>query len=619
MVKRDRAIEAANRQPGLPLWDPSNAFPIAMRVVECLIVGMFGFLVLERCNMIGNAKVLQWVAKNPLFFIVEIIVLISLYGLFRAFFRRPVLPFAIYGALIYLIGAAHFYKLFFRSEPLIPYDLFNIRPAFSIAGNMSLFYDRGLALNLFLYGFCLLLLWLIQKLTYDPEQTRSIFKGVIVFILSALCLTVLTNFTRLEAIGVEDKRFDQYNNYKDNGFVIATLLNLSLSTGVTTPAGYGAETVGELRVEIEDAGRPVSLGRPPKPPHIVVLQMESYADPAHIDPRIRYRQSPFEPLAPYAGEIQRFFTLTSVLGGGTANTEYELLTGYNMYFCPLGVIPFVRYVSGPQPGLVADLNDLGYRAVAVHPHKGSFYSRDSVFPAFGFQRYVTIADFINPVYADWYISDASFGEKIIEVFEEEKMEGPVFLFGISIQNHGPYNIPDIQRTFPVDLSDGLALNESQISELETFGANIYDSSVMLANMIRYFSSIDDPVLLLVYGDHQVAWSWVHDLPGGPELDMRRYSVESFFCANYPLMDDGRTLISVSGLGPRIMRKAGLELPLYMKGIDLQFRELLAYNIAVTVENDGEVNYVTPDRVEPFRLLQYDRMFGRNYLETQENN
>lgn len=585
---------------------------LILRGIDYPIAGLFGFIILERCNAGGTEQVYLWLPGHIPLFAAGVLALICFYGLFRAFFARPVLPFAIYGALVFFTGTVNFYKLYYRSEPLIPYDIFNMAPAFTIAGKIGLFVDPGLVLNFLFYLLCLFVLYRLSKNRPRLTPGRRIAKGACVFCVSALCLFYLTGVPRMEAIGALDIRYDQYQNYRYNGFVVATLMNLS-DNRVITPQNYGSAAVEELRAGILEAGAPASLGNPPQKPHIIALQMEAFGNPSLIDPGIHYTEDPFGPLDRFEGEIQRFHTLSSVYGGGTANTEYEFLTGNNMYFCPPGVIPFIHYMNNPKSSLVTDLESLGYRTVAIHPHSGSFYNRANAFPRLGFQRFVTWEEFDDPLYIGYYISDESFGKKVVEIFEEEKGRGPLFLFGISIQNHGPYNNPDTHRPYPVVSDERLELNETQYMELETYGANIHDSSVMLANLIQYFSTIDEPVLLLVFGDHQAAWSWAFRMPLGPEFDRRRYSTESFYWANYPLEDDDRPLISASGLGPQMMRKAGLPLSLYQRGIDLQFRDLLAYNIAIEVENDGEVYYAEEDRLEAFRLIQYDRMFGKNYL------
>lgn len=587
-------------------------FQIGLRVLECFMAGIFGLIILERCNQGGTAAVYQWLIQSPWLACLEIAVLALLYGLFRAFFQRPLLPFAIYGALIYFLGTANYYKIFYRSEPLIPYDAFNLPAAASIADNMHFSFDPGLLFNLLFFIVCLLLVWFGQKKLYQPLPVKLIWRVAVIFCIAVPFFGYFTKIPHLQALGIEDIRYNQFLNYRTNGFTISMLMNLS-DSGVDMPQGYGNNTLQAVGRELEDAEGPAPLGHPEGQPHIIVFQMEAYGDPRIIDPRIEYGKDPFEPLAPYGEEIQFFDTVTSTIGGGTANTEYELLTGYNMYFCPPGVTPFIRYVNKPKPSLVRELKDQGYRTVAMHPHVGSFYNRSIVYPNLGFQRFVTQEEFEDPRYVGYYISDEDYSKKIIELYEEEKEPGPLFLFTVSIQNHGPYSYPEVHRPYPVKLKDGLALDEVQVQELETYGANIWDSSAALASLMDYFSQVEEPVLFLVYGDHQASWSWAKNLPSSPELDLKKYITKSFFWANYPLESDGRGMISASGLAPEILRRAGLGLSLYDKGIALQFQDILAYNVAVTVENDGTVDYVNTERLDKFHMIQYDRMFGKNYL------
>ena len=603
-LREDMRSEISKQKAGLQ---------IGMRIAECLAAAVFGVLVLERCCLIGMDAVFQWMTEKNGLFWAAVIALLSVYALIRVFFKSPLIPFFLYGSILCLIGAANFYKLFYRNEPFLPYDLFNAGPALAIAGRMEMHMDSGIVLNVLFFLACLVIFVLAARYLYKPVPIRPLGKILSVLCLSAAGLACVANSAVLTALGGENIHYNQLMNYKSNGFTIASLMNLPTG-GIRKPAGYSAAAVAALRQDIESAGMPAPLGNPAKEPHLIVLQMEAYADPMLLKPGIHYQIDPFAPLDEYANEIQRFHTLISVMGGGTSNTEYEFLTGYNMFFCPPGVIPFINYVNQPQLSLATDLAAMGYQAIAMHPHSGNFYSRQLVYPRLGFSRLVTQEEFDKPQYVGYYISDKSFGEKVIQLYEEEHQQGPLFLFAISIQNHGPYTHPVEPRFYPDSSEEGPPLNEAQIKELESYATNIYDSSVMLAELIRYFSRVDEPVLLLAFGDHQAVWSWASDLEEGPELERKRYSTESFFWANYPLEEDTRPLINASGLGAQMMRKAGLSLPLYERGIDGQSGELMAYNIALIVENNGSMHYAEKDRLEPFRLLQYDRMFGNRYLE-----
>jgi len=613
--------EAALRALNRPVRGVPGA-QMALRAGEYLFAALFGVLILERCNQGGISALWLWVSQRHGLAVASVFVLLCIYTFLRVFFRKPFIPFVIYGVLVNLAGAAHLFKMFYRGEPLFPNDIFNIGPAFAIAGRMQIHVNRGLLINLLCFLLSALVIRLVSRRFYQPLPIHPIGKIVPGLLIPVLCLLYFTNIAHLEVFGVLDIRYDQYNNYLRNGFVLSTVMNLADSR-VDKPEGYGREAVADLRRSIEAVPDPTPLGSPPAKPHIIVLQMEAYADPRAFDPAIRYAEDPFDPLytldrtwplnRPERITLQHFHTLVSIIGGGTSDTEFEFLTGYSMRFCPMGVTPFIRYMDKAKPSLATDLSALGYRTVAMHPHKGSFYNRDEAYPRLGFDRFVTQEEFVDPQYIG-YVSDESFGDKVIELFEEEKENGPMFLFGISIQNHGPYNIPELQRDYPLAADVAPTLDAEQIDELETFGANLYDSSTMLARLLRYFSQIDEPVLLLVFGDHQAAWPWIFSMKEEPQLELKKYSTESFFWANYPLADDIQPVVSAAALAPLLMRKAGLPLPLYQKGLWLQSDEMMAYNISITVENDGSVRYIDRARVEGFRMLQYDRVFGGNYIE-----
>jgi len=589
------------------------------RVFESLAAAIYGALILERCNFGGIRPMLAWLSGSLSLIIPGILALFCVYSLLRIFLGKPLLAFSAYGAMLCFIGMSHFYKLGYRLEPLLPYDLFNIGTALSIAEKMSLPFDSGLLLNFLSLIVCLVALFYVSRRYYSPVYIGALWKYIVTPVCLIACFTLLMNIPRLAMFGAEDIRYDQNQNYRRNGFLAASLMNLS-EGGIKTPKGYSAKMISDLRDSIIDADDPKPLGKPRVKPHIIVLQMESYADPGFIDPRVSYETSPFSPLWPYSKGIRAFRALTSVLGGGTANTEFEFLTGYNMSFCPSGVIPFIRYKNHLKSSIATDLADIGYNTIAVHPYTGSFYNRDKAFPSLGIERFVTYEDFDSPEYIGGYISDDAFAGKVIELYEEEKTRGPVFLYGMSIQNHGPYNDPQRYRPYPVLIGEGLDLSEDRIRELELYGANLRDSSLALARIMDYLSKTREHALLLVFGDHQPAWGWAYEMPGSADLEMRRYASEGFFWANYPLEEREliRPLISVSALGPYTMRMAGLELPLYAKGLYLQFNELMAYNTGVMVENDGVVAYADKARLEPFRALAYDRVFGKNYLKSLES-
>lgn len=603
-------------------WLEKPWLQLILRLLEALVISGTAFLVLERCNMGGLWSMLAWIYHNPRLFAVNFALAFALYLLLRCFFRRPLLPAAIYLTLLGGLATINYYKLILRSDPLIPMDIFNLGVAAEIAPNMNITLNADVIQNILLLLLCLALVWAYQRYLYRPLFSGGWRRWLGTVGSAFCCLFFLGHFLDLDVLtaqGAVDVRYNQYTNYRTNGFLVSTMMNLT-HIDVTEPENYSRKTVEEAAAAVRRWSLPGALGRPEKMPHILVVQMEAYGDPRRLCPDIVYETDPFSPLEPYQGELRSFYTLPSIIGGGTANSEYEFLTGYNMIFCPPGVTPFLTYVNQPKPSLVKDLTALGYRNFALHPNTGSFYGRDMVYPNLGFEEFYTLEDFDNPAYQGYYVTDECFKDKLLEVFEEKRKEadGPVFAYGVSIANHGPFSYPECYREYPFSITGSLILDEVQKRELSTYGANMYDSNQMLAELIEALSQVEEPVLLLVYGDHQAAWTWTSQLESTPELLRERYATESFFWANYEIAEPETPIISASGLGAWLLRYADLPMTTYFKGIQMQFAHRMAYNLAVTVDLAGVTAYSDRKALEPLKLLPYDRMFGEDYIDQEKD-
>lgn len=602
-------------------WPEKPWFQLILRLFEILLMGAASFVILERCNMGGLWAALNWLWNKPRLFLLDFALGAVFYGLIRCFFRKPLIPACVFVLLTAFLSSVNYYKMILRGDPLIPMDIYNLGVAAEMAPNMNITLNSVIVMNLLFLTACLAVIWAYQRWLYRPLTERRGRRWLGAAACLALCLLFFHHFLdmgTLKAQGAVDVRYNQFTNYRTNGFLVSTMMNLT-HIDVEEPEGYGPEAVRQAAAEINAWQPPGALGSPGEMPHIIAIQMEAYGDPRRLSADIVFETDPFSPLEPYQDELRSFRTLTSIVGGGTANSEYEFLTGFNMIFCPPGVTPFLTYVNKDRPSLARDLTSLGYRNFALHPNTGSFYGRDMVYPNLGFQEFYTIEDFDNPAYQGYYVTDEAFKDKLIEIFDQKRKgeEGPIFAFGVSIQNHGPYNYPECAREYPFRAAD-LSLNEEQVMEISTYAAHMYDANVMLAELMDYLSGLDEPVLLLVYGDHQASWTWANAFEQTPELVMEKYLTDSFFWANYPIEEPDTPLISASGLAPWLLRYADLPMNTYFRGVQKQFEDKMAYNLAVTVDLAGQVSFSDKEALEPLKLLPYDRMFGKDYIDQERN-
>ena len=154
-------------------------------------------------------------------------------------------------------------------------------------------------------------------------------------------------------------------------------------------------------------------------PNIIVIMDEAFSDLAYLG---EFGTS--EDYMPFFHSMMEEYPsgrlMVSVKGGNTANTEYEFLSGDTMAFLPAGSVVYQQYIKDEVPTLASYLRDLGYSTTAIHPYLASGWDRDTVYPLMGFEEFLDIDTFSDPLYIRNYISDESAFDKVIEVFEIRK-------------------------------------------------------------------------------------------------------------------------------------------------------------------------------------------------------
>jgi len=245
-------------------------------------------------------------------------------------------------------------------------------------------------------------------------------------------------------------------------------------------------------------------------PDIIVIMSEAFMDITSVynlefssDPIANFRRLR---QAHISGNV-----VVPVFGGGTANTEFEFLTGVPLYL--MGRADYVPY-SNPSRYFYRDvltsmpwlLRTQGYRTVAVHPYYAWFFSRDAVYPRLGFEHVYFSEDMPDASLRGWFISDEYFTDRVIdEIIYAENTDTPLFLFGVSMQNHWEfwdykYTHNDPYFEFDVTAFSPL-LNEVELGRVNSFVQGIYDADRQLGRLIKFLENRSRPTILVFFGDH----------------------------------------------------------------------------------------------------------------------
>ena len=300
-------------------------------------------------------------------------------------------------------------------------------------------------------------------------------------------------------------------------------------------------------------------------PNIIVIMDEAFSDPAILgDFTVNQDYMPFvHSLLDGAENTVSGWLNVSVLGGNTANTEFEYLTGNTMAFLPQGSIPYQQYIKGETPSLASHLAGLGYQTVAMHPYNASGWDRDTVYPAMGFSEMYFLPDFDNAAKVRNYVSDQSDFEKIVEIYEN-KGDNPLFLFNVTMQNHSSY-------TESFDNFDPQIEVEGGSQTLNNYLSLLSLSDAALGELISYFEEQEEDTIIVFFGDHQTTNSVIEPIlkQNGKssstlteEEQADRYKVPFFIWANFDIEEETGVETSVNYLGAKTLLAAGVPMDGY---------------------------------------------------------
>ncbi|MDT8893890.1 LTA synthase family protein [Halomonas sp. I1] len=253
-------------------------------------------------------------------------------------------------------------------------------------------------------------------------------------------------------------------------------------------------------------------------PHLVLVQSESFFDPRPWHGGLRDDLLPhLDALADQA--LARGPLHVPAWGANTVRTEAAILTGLDQQ--ALGIHrfnPYHQLAHRPVPSLVAELKRLGYRTVCLHPYAASFYQRDRVMPRLGFDDFIDIRAFERDDYCGQYVGDLALADKVGRLLDEPDNK-PLFVFVITMENHGPLQLDDRAEDEARDLlaADTPPLPDD-CEELASYLAHLRNADRMAARLRRQLEATPRGGLLCWYGDHVPIMPEVYRHYGEPDGD-----------------------------------------------------------------------------------------------------
>ena len=466
----------------------------------------------------GWEKANEFLSKNPKIAEYSQIVTILISFLFVGIFRNWRISIGILFSLATIMMYINTEKMASRNTPFLPEDL----AMSGEAGGLASMINSERFLNmLFTIAVIIIITIIANKISkkiwhfkFSKKQKIAIFIPQTALIL--ICAHFLNlhtleirnlsgkgTFIKVENLETSIDFTDQAYNYQTNGFILATISNLQAKTQ-KQPEGYSKEAVQKIVQKYKKIAEEKNKNRKKlsdEKVNVVYVMSESFIDPKlgkHL-----YDYGNKEPI-PYTQEIKKSqssgWAASSEYGGGTANVEFEALTGLSNFF--LNSIPYTSIVPANKdtPSIVKNFNENGYKTIAMHPYNRNMYRREVVYPNLGFQEYKSADNFKNNSKIDnsKYISDESaFNEVLAELKNSQK---PKFIHLVTMQNHMPYEENAYsEHNFSVNAKNGA--NPDNTKTIRAYLEGISRSDKAMKNFISEIKKLNEKTIVVFWGDH----------------------------------------------------------------------------------------------------------------------
>ena len=515
------------------------------------------------------------------------------------------------------IGMANHYLISFRGRTLFPGDFLTLRTAANVAGNYDYRPDSMQWLTIGIFAAVLVLLSFLpreEKRPFDWRGFAPAAAGTAVF------LAAFFGTGWVEGLGIEPSMWTT----RGNGLVLNFTVCLKYMK-VEKPDSYSQETLAALAGEnpSDAADTAASADGGTQPVNVIVIMNESLSD-LSVLPGVESNMDAMPFLRSLTENTVKGYAYSSVFGGTTANSEYEFLTGNTTAFLPAGTVPYQMYVSPGDPSLVGQMEALGYTTIAAHPYRSSGWNRPTVYTDYGFDEVYFESDFQDRAYMrgderTGYVTDRCDYENLIRWYEEKEEGQPLFLFNVTMQNHSAYQMAWTNLPKEVWLTGEL---ENRFQTVNQYLSLVYQSDQAFEDLIDYFSQVEEPTMILLFGDHQpqVATNFYTDVLGtNPDTAtaQKKQMVPFVLWANYDIPEAQGVELSLNYLSALLMDTANLPMTGYQKFLSQLWETAPVINTVGIRDAQGNwygENAALPEEldgaIEDYKVLLYNNVFDK---------
>lgn len=475
---------------------------------------------------------------------------------------RTSISMAICVSAIAAIGVGNYFVVMFRSNPIVPWDIYSFETAMSVADNYVFSVDWALAEHIAMF-----ILMLIVGVRTNIRLSKKILRPILTV---AMCIPAYFYISYLwqdnleRNTGLNDTLFNAKYMHSKDGFFVSFILDIHFLQ-IEEPKNYSDEYALSLlnEQEVEKVEAPEEL------PDIIAIMDETFSDPAvlgEFETNKDYMPFVHSILRGEVANTISGYTDVSVLGGNTANSEFEFLTGNSMAFFPNGSVPYLQYIRDGISTIVPQLEEYGYTTYGTHPYRAKGWNREFIYDLMGFDYRYFQGSFPFEDKLRNYVSDEADFKSILEW--RNNTEGPFFMFNVTMQNHSNYG-GDFDNFDPQIVAK--FKNTYSNKYLNKYLSLMYETDQDVASLLSELSQSDRKTIVVFWGDHQPNDYVVRPIykEYGLDFDNQTYEQQQqrqktpfFIWANYDIHEQTNVEISLNYLNILLFETAGLQLDEY---------------------------------------------------------
>ena len=558
-----------------PVYKWMNRLSLPLQYLLACVINFF----IEVISRHSLFQAWNYMTGTPLVFLFNaFLIFASLMILYL--FKRRVFVRILLSVFWLFLGTCNGYLLLKRVTPFNAQDLKVLSDALELTSN----YFNAFEIVMLSVGIVAVILWIISMWRRGGQYTGKMHRLLAVAGIAA----GIMGYMGLTNVAIENRVISNYFGniafaYEDSGFPYCFAASL-FNTGINQPSSYSEETMKEISNDGALTTSETSLPSEERP-NIIFVQLESYFDPTEVE-WLRFSEDPIPNLRKLYKEYSSGYFKVPSVGAGTANTEFEVLTGMNLRYFGPGEYPYKTYSKKhPTESAATALASLGYGTHALHDNTGNFYSRANVFNNMGFDTF-TSKEFMNVLQTteNGWAKDEILTHHIMEAMDTTKQED--FVFTVSVQGHGNYPETQVIENPKIKV-EGIE-DEALKNKWEYYVNQVYEMDQFVGDLIKAVEERNEPSVVVFYGDHL------------PTMGLKAEDLKSryLYNTNYVIWDN---------IG---LQKHDKNIPAYqlmsevLNRLDIHSGTVFNYH----QQRKGTKNYLSD-----LELLQYDILYGKQYV------